>query len=207
MSTPVDSVDFYFGLGSRYSYLAFTQLDRIERARGCRFVLLPLSSVELLDMRGQSPFRQPGLAGQYDWHYRRRDAEAWADFYRVPYVEPKALPDDHRLLARACWAAHRLTDMRTFCGAIFQAVFVDHDDINRAMCIRRARDLGLDQGEFERALDDGAVDALLTQVTHQAIRRGVFGVPSFLIGDQMFWGNDRLVLLENYLSRPQNTSR
>src|SRR5262245_31252926 len=194
------SVDFYFGLGSRYSYLAFTQLERIERAQGCCFVLQPLSSVELMQMRGQSPFQQPPVSGQYDWQYRQADAEAWAAYYGVPYVEPKALPDDHRLLAKACWAAHAQARMRAYCNAVFQAVFVEHQDIGRALCVERARDLGLDVDAFDKALDDHAVEQRLTLVTQRAIQRGVFGVPAFLVGDRMFWGNDRLVLLEHYLA-------
>src|SRR5215510_1111393 len=195
------SVDFYFGLGSRYSYLAFTQLDRIERVQGCRFVLQPLSSVELLEMRGQSPFQHPLVSGQYDWRYRQADAEAWAAYYGVPYIEPKAFPDDHRLLAKACWAAHAQCRMRAYCRAVFQAVFVDHEDIGRTLCVQRARALGLDGDAFETALADNAVDQRLTLITQRAVQRGVFGVPAFLVDDRMFWGNDRLVLLEHYLAR------
>jgi len=196
------SVDFYFGLGSRYSYLAFTQLDRIERAQGCCFVLQPLSSVELMRIRGQSPFQQPPVSGQYDWRYRKADAEAWATYYGVPYIEPNTLPDghDHRLLAKACWAAHAQGGMRAYCNAIFQAVFVEHQDIGRTLCVQRAGDLGLDVAAFGKALDNHGLDQRLTLVTQRAVQRGVFGVPAFLVADRMFWGNDRLVLLEHYLA-------
>jgi 2-hydroxychromene-2-carboxylate isomerase len=193
-------IDAYIGLGSRYSYLAFTQLDRIERVHRCRFVLHPLSSVELMHLRGRSPFEGFPLSGQYDRDYRRRDAEAWAAYYNVPYIEPKPLPDDHRLLARACWAASRQIDMRTYCGAVFRSVFVDHDDVSQDTCVSLARNLGIDTDIFAQRLSGGAIDEVVTSTAQRAIEQRAFGVPSFIIDDHMFWGNDRLVLLEHYLS-------
>jgi 2-hydroxychromene-2-carboxylate isomerase len=71
-------VEFFFGLGSRYSYLAFTQIARIEASHSCTFNLQPISSVELMHLRGTSPFQGPPLSGQYERNYRRSDAEAWA---------------------------------------------------------------------------------------------------------------------------------
>ena len=57
-------VEFFFGLGSRYSYLAFTQIARIEAAHSCTFNLQPIGSGELLNLRGGSPFRGAPLSGQ-----------------------------------------------------------------------------------------------------------------------------------------------
>jgi 2-hydroxychromene-2-carboxylate isomerase len=74
-------VEFFYGVASRYSYLASTQLPAIEQATGCRFRWRPLFSGDLLALRGVSPFKQPPPSGQYDWSYRRRDAEEWAAYY------------------------------------------------------------------------------------------------------------------------------
>lgn len=64
------SVDFYLGLGSRYFYLAATQIARDEREHGCRFVWKPIASSTLLDRRGGYPFREPSNCGRYDRSYR-----------------------------------------------------------------------------------------------------------------------------------------
>ena len=101
----MQEVEFFFGLGSRYSYLAFTQIGRIETSFSCTFNLQPIGSGDLLRLRGASPFQGAPLSGQYEWDYRRHDAAAWAEYYRVPFAEPKPLPEDHRLMARACHAA------------------------------------------------------------------------------------------------------
>jgi len=200
----MSQIDVYFGLGSRYSYLAYTQLARIERAHGCRFELQPISSIELMQLRGRSPFQGAPLSGQYEPQYRQRDAEAWAEYYGVPFIEPRSPPEDHRLMARACWAAHRQGAMRRYGMAMFRAIFVEHAFIDPAICLRCAQDLGLDVDFFRSSMDGKDVDEQLTTVTRQAIRRGVFGVPTFFLGDRMFWGSDRLILLERALSQGAN---
>jgi 2-hydroxychromene-2-carboxylate isomerase len=194
-------IDVYFGLGSRYSYLAFTQLERIEREYDCRFSLYPISSVELFELLGQSPFNRPAPSRQYEGEYRRRDAEDWASYYGVPYVEPRSLPNDHRLMAKACWAADGQNRMREYCHGIFRAVFVDQQNVDPAHCVAIATRLGLDVEVFEKTMHGGAVDARVTATAREAMAHGAFGVPTFLLGDRLFWGNDRLVLLERHLAR------
>ena len=194
-------VDFFFGLGSRYSYLAFTQIARIEAETGCRFTLRPISSVELMALRGASPFQGPPVSGQYDWAWRRQDAERWAAHYGVPFVEPEKLPEDHRLMARACRAADLQDALRPYCEALFRAVFAEHRTIDAAACGDVARSIGLDPLRLLADLASPAVERRVTQDAAEACRRGAFGVPTFFVADEMFWGNDRLVLLEDHLAR------
>src|SRR5215203_4305345 len=100
--TPRKTVRFYYSIGSRYSYLASTQIGKLERETECRVVWHPLHSVDLYRLRGVSPFEGEPISGQYDWDYRRQDAERWAEYYGVPYEEPRGVVDfDPRLLARA----------------------------------------------------------------------------------------------------------
>ena len=196
----MEEIEFFFGLGSRYSYLAFSQISRIEASLSCVFSLRPVSSVELMGLRGASPFRGAPLSGQYQWDYRRRDAEAWAGYYRVPFVEPKRLPEDHRLLARACCAAEVQGALRRYCEAMFEAVFVNNESIDAKACIGIASRIGLDTWLFYEAMSSSPVEQSVTTNARRAFERGAFGVPTFFIDDRMFWGNDRLVLLEHYLS-------
>jgi 2-hydroxychromene-2-carboxylate isomerase len=194
-------VEFFFGLGSRYSYLAFTQIARIEASHSCTFNLQPISSVELMHLRGTSPFQGPPLSGQYERNYRRSDAEAWAKYYRVPFIEPKPLPEDHRLMARACHAAGMQGALRPYCEAMFEAIFVANQCIDAETCAAIASRIKLDARLFGEAIGSSAVNERVTASARRAFERGAFGVPTFLVGDRMFWGNDRLVLLEHYLAR------
>jgi 2-hydroxychromene-2-carboxylate isomerase len=193
-------VEFYFGLGSRYSYFAFTQIARIEGRYPCVFKLLPISSIELMEIRGTSPFQGAPVSGQYDWDYRRRDAKAWADYYKTPFIEPKPLPADHRLMARACLAADLQQALRPYSEAMFQAVFADNLPIGAETCSLIAARLKLDTSRFNLDIHSPLVEARVTFNARRAANRGAFGVPTFFVDDQMFWGNDRLVLVEHWLA-------
>ena len=197
----MQEIEFFLGLGSRYSYLAFTQIARIEASYSCTFNLQPIGSGELLHLRGTSPFQGAPLSGQYEWDYRRRDAAAWAEYYGVPFVEPKLLPEDHRLMARACHAAGMQGGLRSYCEAMFQAIFVRNEDIDEQTCAAIASRIKLDVRLFSAAIGSGAVNERVTASARRAFERGAFGVPTFFVGDKMFWGNDRLVLLEHHLTQ------
>ena len=196
-------VEFFYGVASRYSYLASTQLPLIERATGCRFQWRPLFSGDLLARRGVSPFKQPQPSGQYDWAYRRRDAEEWAVYYDVPFREPPAELKGEKLprgLALACAAAARLGTVQAYSARLFQAVFADANPrFDRTGLSDYAAELRLNRDEFLQMLDDPATERVLQATTEEAFGRGAFGVPTFFVGDRMYWGNDRLVLLVRFL--------
>jgi 2-hydroxychromene-2-carboxylate isomerase len=193
------TVDFYYGLGSRYSYLASTQIAALEAETGCSVRWRPLSSGDLMAMRGPSPFRGEPVSGQYEWTYRRRDAEAWAAFYGVPYREPERFRVDPRHLAEACIAAGRLGRLKDYSRRLFAAIFVEGRVIDGLALEELAGEIDLPQDEFHALRADPATVAAHLDTVREAHRRGAFGVPTFFAGDAMFWGNDRLVLLRHHL--------
>lgn len=194
-------VRFYYSVGSRYSYLASTQLDALERQTDCEVLWYPLYSVDLYRLRGANPFKGEPLSGQYDWDWRRRDAERWAEYYGVPYKEPKgAVEFEPRLLARACVAAGMLGAVRPYSRALFGAIFVEGiPQIDEEECARRTEAVGVRGARFLRQLRLPETNERLEQTARQAHSAGAFGVPTFVVGDEVFWGNDRLVLLRHHL--------
>ena len=189
-------IDFYIGLGSRYSYLAASQIDRIEKAFGCRFIWKPIASGALMDRRGGNPFRGQPLSGQYDWAYREYDAKCWASYYGIPFREPVAFRVDPDRLALACLAADGQGALVPCCRLLQQLIFVEGVVIDDGVIAGLAGQLGLDKAAFQRDLAAPATRARHDALLNEAAERGAFGVPTFFLGQQMFWGNDRLVLLE-----------
>jgi 2-hydroxychromene-2-carboxylate isomerase len=196
-------VRFYYSIGSRYSYLASTQLGKLERETGCEVVWRPLHSLDLYRLRGISPFEGEPVSGQYDWDYRHQDAKRWAEYYGVPYEEPRGAVDfDPRLLARACAAADALGAVRPYSEALFSAIFAEAlPKIGEDECLRRAEAVGLSRVAFARELASPRPDRRIAQAAEEARSAGAFGVPTFVVDGRTFWGNDRLVLVRHHLGK------
>jgi 2-hydroxychromene-2-carboxylate isomerase len=194
------SVEFFYALGSRYSYLASTQIAQLEADTGGRVRWRPLYSADLFAARGRNPFEGQPVSGQYEWAYRRRDAERWAAYYGVPYREPEDVRFDPRRLALACTAAVSLGAVELFSRRLFQALFVEGTSpLDDAVCVMLAREIGLAEGAFHAALGHSETAARLAATVEEAAARGLFGIPSFVVGDEIYFGNDRLPLVRHAL--------
>ena len=195
-------VEFFFSPGSRYSYLAASQVPSLESESGCRVDWRPVNGPEIRALRGRDPFAGDPVSGQYDWGYRRRDAEAWADYYGIPFREPPTHTFDFRLLAQAATAAQRLGAAAAYgwrlCSAIYGS---DEWPVDESICVRLAEEIGLPVAQFAALLADPRTDEQLARTAREAFTRGAFGVPTFFVGQQMFWGNDRIVLLKHFLCK------
>jgi 2-hydroxychromene-2-carboxylate isomerase len=202
--TAIANVDFYYSIGSRYSYLASTQIDALQQETGCQIEWHPINSVRLISQRKNSPFTgEP--SGQYEWSYRELDAQRWAKLYEIPYLEPRGrLQFDSELLARACIAAKHFGKVIEYSHLLFAAMFQDSlTKIDEHECIDRAEICGMCADEFQVVLKTANK---LNESIDLAINTGVFGVPTFIVNGELFWGNDRLILLRHYLDSYQNNT-
>jgi len=197
-----DVVEFFFSPGSRYSYLAASQVNALETETGCVVDWRPVNGIDIRALRGTDPFAGAPLSGQYEWDYRRRDAEAWAEFYGIPFREPPNRDFDFALLARAATAAKRLAVAADYGWRICSAVYgSDAWPIDEARCIALAEECGVDRDKFRAVLDDPETVRQLTATAEEAVGRGAFGVPTFFVGVEMYWGNDRIPLVTRSLLR------
>jgi 2-hydroxychromene-2-carboxylate isomerase len=200
------TVDFYYSIGSRYSYLAATQIDALQQATGCHVEWHPVNSVRLISQLESNPFAGKPASTQYEWTYRELDAQRWANLYGIPYIEPRGRVEfDSELLAQACIAAKRLGKVEKYSRSLFAAMFQDSlakiDDRECTIC---AEACGIAAADFQDALRSPATIGQLDQTINTAVQAGVFGVPTFIVDDEIFWGNDRLVLLRHYLDCHRN---
>ena len=195
------TVNFYYSIGSRYSYLASTQIDALKQATGCQVEWHPVNSARLISQLESSPFEGKPVSTQYEWTYRELDSQRWANLYGIPYLEPRGRVDfDSELLAQACTAAKYLGKVEEYSRLLFAAMFQEPlTKIDRQECRLRAEAVGMDAIDFQTALRSPAIATQLTTTIDSAIRSGVFGVPTFIVDGEIFWGNDRLVLLQHYL--------
>ncbi len=197
----IANIDFYYSIGSRYSYLASTQIDTLQRETGCQVEWHPINSVRLIARRENSPFEGKPF-GQYEWNYRELDAQRWAKLYEVPYIEPRGrVQFDSELLAIACLAAKQFGKVAEYSHLLFAAMFQDAlTAIDEDECIDRAEICGISAIDFQVALKAQETANKLNKMIDRAVNLGVFGVPTFIVDDELFWGNDRLILLRHHLN-------
>ncbi|MEO8112796.1 MAG: DsbA family protein [Phenylobacterium sp.] len=187
-------VDFFFGPGSRYSYLAASQLGRIAGETGAEFRWRAVLSSDLTARTGGVP-RSP-----QDPAWRSTDVERWACHYRVPFRDVTASVDWRRL-ALACAAAEVMGSAEAFARALYARTYGEGrpPDDDRALA-EVAAGAGLSAPEFLMALESPASSETYSRNLEAALAARAFGVPSFLTADgALFWGQDRLPLLVDHL--------
>ncbi len=182
------SVTFYFDLGSPYAYLAAERLD----------TLLP-GPVQWQPVLLGALFK---LTGRSSWalgDYRRRQAgmaeiERRTRGYGLPPMRwPDPWPSDYLTAMRAATYAFRSGRGREFTLQAFRNAFQSGADLSiPAHVFEAARETGLDRAEIERAVGDPEIKLALREATASAFEEGVFGVPTIAVGDELFWGDDRL---------------
>ena len=194
------TVEFFFSPGSRYSYLAASQIPGVEAETGCTVEWRPVNGGDIRRLRGRDPFAGEPISGQYDWAYRERDARLWASYYGIAFREPPTHHFDFDLLGRATTSAKRLGRVAEYSWRLCSAVYgSDVWPVDEAVCVRIAAEAGLSADNFRSLLEDPATQQMLAEAAAEACRRGAFGVPTFFVGEQLFWGNDRLLILKHVL--------
>jgi len=187
-------VEFFFDYGSPFSYLADTQLAGIGGRTGAAIVHRPmLLGAVLKATANASPMTVPAKG-----RYMARELERWARRYGVPFqANPFPFLGNTLRLMRGAVASQRLGVFDRYHPAIFAAAWANRedlgDDAHRRAVLERA---GVGADELARAIDEQATKDQLRGATEMAVERGVFGAPTFFVGDEMFWGNDRLDWVE-----------
>lgn len=189
MSRP--SVEFWFEFASTYSYLSVMRIEQAAQAAGVEVVWRPflLGPVFLALGWNDSPFNIYPPKGRYMW----RDLARLAAKYGLPFRLPSRFPRSGVLAARVALIGVEEGWVAPFARAVMTANFAEDREIGEAGVIESIlRELGLPvDAVLERALAEDNKLALRSQ-TERAAELGLFGAPSFRVGDELFWGNDRL---------------
>lgn len=192
-------IDFYFDFSSPYGYLASTQIDDLAGKHGRAVTWRPFLLGVAFKTTGQRPLTEQPLRGPYSLHDFHRSARLLGVPFRMP--EPFPFPS-----LAACRAFYWLADgdaarATTFAKAVFSAAFGDGRDIRSVEAVAAvAAPLGINPGELRAACDDPAVKDRLRAATEDAMARGVFGSPFFIVDNEPFWGHDRLAQVERWLA-------
>jgi 2-hydroxychromene-2-carboxylate isomerase len=163
---------FHYDLMSPYAYLAAERLDRVL----------------------SGPVRSWALGDHERRHQGMAEIERRASEYGLPPVRwPEQWPTSSLAAMRVTIHARRAGREREFAAAAFSTAFVDGLDLGElGHVLAAAEAAGLDPRQVEAAVEDASVKDELRAETDAAHARGVFGVPTIAVGEDLFWGDDRL---------------
>jgi len=191
-------VEFFFDYGSPFSYLADTQLAALERRTRATIVYRPMLLGAVLKETGNaSPITVPAKG-----RYMGVELHRWARRYGVPFAANKFFPINTMRLMRGAVAAQHAECFAEYHRVIYPAFWVDGANLGEPEVIRAVLDkAGLNADLILARIEEPDVKEQLRLNTEEAVRRGVFGAPTFFVGEEMFWGNDRLMFVEEALTR------
>jgi len=184
-------LDFWFDFGSNYSYLSMMRIEDEAARRHVRVRWQPFLLGPIFRSFGwaSSPFALQKEKGDYTWKDMARQCRR----YGLPWQRPTQFPRAAVLPLRIALVGAAQPWMGEFCRRTMSMNFAEDRDIDSPQAMRdllAALDLPAHR-IIEEALSD-ANKARLRRQTEIAVEKGIFGAPTFLAGDEMFWGNDRL---------------
>jgi 2-hydroxychromene-2-carboxylate isomerase len=185
-------LDFWFEFASTYSYVAAMRIEEECASAGVQvrwkaFLLGPIFS-EQLKIR-DSPFNLNPVRGRYMW----RDLERLCEKYALPWRKPSVFPRNSVLAARiACVLAGAKREADAV-REIFRANFGRDEDISDRQVIATVLErAGIEPGPVLARVDSPEVKQQLRANTDEARAIGIFGAPDFVVGGELFFGQDRL---------------
>jgi len=184
-------LEFWFEFGSNYSYLALMRIEGLAHQAGVEIAWKPFLLGPVFRELGwpESPFVVQKEKGRYVW----RDMVRQAEKYDLPFSRPSVFPRLSVLPARVALCGAQQAWIGAFCREVMLQNFLYDLDINDEENVRRAlRHAGADPEQVLPHAGSEPNKLALRRQTEEARRRGIFGAPMFFVGDEMFWGNDRL---------------
>lgn len=192
-------IDLYWDLGSTNTYFAIKLLLPIAKQHGAEIKWHPFNVGHVFQANNYVLMDEP----KAKLRNRKDDLMRWAKKFDLPFSVPKAFPIKTSRALRGAIAMRQWHKEVAFIEAIFAAYWEQGDgSIGEYARLREvAASLGVDPDEFELAAESDAIRQQLVESTNQALARGVFGVPTIGIENELYWGKDRMEFVDDHLSR------
>lgn len=184
-------IEIWFEFASTYSYLTVSRAEALLRRHDIEFAWRPFLLGPTFRDKGwdTSPFILDPVKGAYMW----RDLARRAKMHGLPFAQPDPWPVNPIRAARVMTAALEEPWCGDFARGVFVAQFVRGDDISSDAVLGRViGDCGADPDHWLSRAEDDDVKLGLRHLTEEARAKQIFGAPSFIVGDELFWGDDRL---------------
>lgn len=186
----MSKVEFWFEFASTYSYPVAMRVEAVIRTAELELEWCPFFLGPIFKMQGwnDSPFNIYGAKGRYMW----RDVERVCKSLGVPFRRPSQFPRNGLLAARvACWFRSEPW-LPEFVRQVYVANFAHDRDISDPSVIGGVLGAVGQPANLLEAVESSKAKAKLRAETERAQGLGIFGAPTFVVGTELFWGNDRM---------------
>ena len=195
------TVEFFYDCSSPWTYLAFHRIEEICEAAGAQLAWRPILVGGVFNEVNRSVYEQRAKPVAAKARYYRKDLQDWARAAVLRIGEPPVFPVNSVKAMRGAFVALDAGCISAYSRAVFESYWRDLEDISQEAVLGRILErVGLPAEAFFRQIASPETKARLRESTDLLIRRGGFGSPTvFVDGDDMYFGNDRLSLVEHAL--------
>lgn len=194
------AIDYWLSVASPWAYLGGERFARLAARHVAQVQVRPMELGDVFAATGGLPFARRSAARQA---YRQLELGRWSRVLGVPInLVPRFYPVDRapasQLLLAARCAGH---DVLALSNAVLKAIWAEDRDIADWGVLRDIADAqGLPGSALTRVAQQPAMVELFASETRAAVEAGVFGAPTYVVGGELFWGQDRLDFVDVALS-------
>lgn len=200
-------IEFFFDCSSPWTYLAFHNIQRLSEELDEPIIWRPMLVGGVFNSVNPSVYAMRENPVPAKWAYMLKDLQDWAAIAQLKIVmPPKTFPINSVKAMRGCLWLQPQGKLVAFANAVFEAYWAREEDIaQEAVLLQLCQQIGIDGEQFLAGIAQAPIKEQLKSNTEEAIRRGAFGSPTIYLGQDMYFGNDRLSLVRAAILRRRAT--
>ena len=190
----IKSFEFYFDFGSPYTFLAHKEIRKIEKENSIKIKYMPILLGDLLKSVGVKPNTDIPIKAKY----MIKDCKLWADKKIIVFKFNNYFPIVTLNLLRCVLVAEKKGFAQNFINKVFDAIWEDGLNLNDNIIVEKLlKNIGINPKTFLMESVDNKIKDELKKRTDEAYKKGIYGSPSFIVNNKIFWCQDRLEFVIN----------
>jgi len=186
--------EFYFDFASPYTFIAHKKIRKIEKENSIQMKYMPILLGGLLKSAGIKANADIPIKAKY----MIKDCKLWAEKHNIFFKFNNYFPINTLDLMRCVLVAEKKGLAEIFINKVFDAIWKDGLNLNDNIIIEKLlKNLNINPKKFLMEATESKNKDELKKRTNDAYKKGIFGAPSFIINNKMFWGQDRLEFVLN----------
>ncbi len=196
------TLEFFYDCSSPWTYLAFSRIEDVARRHRAALKWKPFLVGGVFNAVNPSVYESRERPVKPKERYYARDLRNWAGFYGLKIGQPSVFPVNSVKAMRGAFVAEEHGKISPYSRRVFESYWGEDRDISQDSVLREiVGEVGLDEADFFDRIGRPEYKHKLRANTDELIERGGFGSPTMFVDGAMYFGNDRLILVEHELSR------